>query len=124
MSAYSRDDLQVELADESIGEFRSVDAGGFTMAIERIKAGIDTRPVFKGLPNGECQSPHWGYLISGRLRVIDAGGEWVVGPGQVYYLAPGHNLVVEEDCEVVELSPAEERRKTLEHAEKAMAQLA
>lgn len=123
MGAYSREELGVELADDAVGEFRSVDAGGFTMAVERIKAGIDTRPVFQGLPDDACQSPHWGYLLRGRFRVIDGTGEWVVEPGQVYYLEPGHNLVVEEDCELVEFSPAEDRRRTLEHAEKAMAKL-
>ena len=115
MTAVSREDTPLEHQDEAV-ETRSVDAGGMTIAFERLSAGIETAPLFAGLPDDACQSPHWGYLLRGRLRIVAAdGAEEVVAAGQAYHLPPGHNVVVEEDAELVEFSPAEARRATMEH---------
>jgi len=35
-------------------------------------------------------------------------------PVRRYYLAPGHNIVVEEDCERVEFSPQHDYERTLQ----------
>jgi len=37
-------------------------------------AGTDISPLLKGLESDLCQSPHWGYLLKGRLTVIYADG--------------------------------------------------
>jgi hypothetical protein len=88
-----------------------------TLAFERLRAGVETAPLYKGLPDDACQSPHWGYVISGRLRVVATdGSEETVDAGQAYYMAPGHNVIVEEDALIVEFSPAHERTKTMQHA--------
>ena len=116
-------DLPVEFQDDSFGETRTADAGGMTVAFERIKAGIGTAPIFVGLPDDSCQSPHWGFLFKGRFRVLSKDGEHVVEAGQAYYLPPGHNLVIEEGCDLIEFSPAEARRRTLEHAQKRAAEI-
>jgi hypothetical protein len=83
-------------------------------------AGFDSVPLFKELPNG-CECPHWGYLLKGRMRVTYADHEEVVTAGEAYYLAPGHNVVMEEDCEMVEFSPKEESRKMMEFIRHVMA---
>ena len=41
--------------------------------------------------------------------------------GDAYYLVPGHLLVMEEDCEMVEFSPKYESRKMMEFAGRNMA---
>ena len=92
---------------------RQVQWGEMQVARETGPAGMDTRPMFKGLPHDSCQCPHWGYMIRGRARVIYADREEVLEAGDAYYLEPGHNLVIEEDGEVVEFSPAGEYQKTL-----------
>ena len=121
MTAVSRDQASIEL-ELDVAESRTVDAGGMTIAFERLSAGVDTSPLFVGLPDDACQSPHWGYLLRGRFRVVRPdGGEEVVEAGQAYYLPPGHNVVVEQDAEMVEFSPAEDRRRTMEHAARRMA---
>ncbi len=84
------------------------------VAIETAPAGMDTRPLFKGLSGDACQCPHWGYMIRGRARVIYPDREEILEAGDAYYLEPGHNLVVEEDGEIVEFSPAGEYQKTME----------
>ena len=121
MPAYSQDEVPVEF-DEQVATTRAVDGGGMTIAFERLSAGVETAPLFKGLPDDACQSPHWGYVISGRLRVLATDGtEDVAEAGQAYYLPPGHNVVVEEDALVVEFSPTHDRAATMEHAANMMA---
>ena len=120
MSAYSQDQVPIEF-EADVAQTRAIDEGGMTIAFERISAGVETAPLYKGLPGDACQSPHWGYVISGRIRVLSAGGnEESIGAGQAYYLAPGHNVVVDEDVMVVEFSPAHERARTMEHAAQVM----
>jgi hypothetical protein len=93
-----------------------------TIAFERLTAGVETAPIYQGLPDDACQSPHWGYVISGRLRVTATDGtEDTAQAGQAYYLPPGHNVVVEEDALVVEFSPTHDRAATMEHAAQMMA---
>jgi len=120
MSAYSQDQVPIEF-EADVAQTRAIDEGGMTIAFERISAGVETAPLYKGLPGDACQSPHWGYVISGRIRVLSAdGNEESIGAGQAYYLAPGHNVVVDEDVMVVEFSPAHERARTMEHAAQVM----
>jgi hypothetical protein len=121
MPAYSQDQIPVEF-EADVATTRAVDGGGMTIAIERLSAGVETAPLFKGLPDDACQSDHWGYLIDGRLRIVyaDATEETIVA-GQAYYLPAGHNVVVEEDALVVEFSPSADRARTMEHAARNMA---
>ena len=120
MPAFSQEQVPVEF-EADVALTRAVDQGGMTLAFERFSAGVETAPLFKGLPDDACQSPHWGYLISGRLRIVYAdGSEEPIAAGQAYYLPPGHNVVVEEDAVVIDFSPAEERARTMQHAAQAM----
>jgi hypothetical protein len=120
MPAFSQEQVPVEF-EVDVALTRAVDQGGMTLAFERLSAGVETAPLFKGLPDDACQSPHWGYLVSGRLRIVYAdGSEEPIAAGQAYYLPPGHNVVVEEDAVILEFSPAEERARTMEHAAHAM----
>ena len=84
---------------------RDAQWGDMNVAFEGFPAGMDTRPLFKGLPEDRCQCPHWGVVLKGRLRALYASSEEVITSGQAYYLAPGHNVVIEEDCELIEFSP-------------------
>jgi len=100
---------------------RDVEWGSMNVAFEFFPAGTDTTPFFKGLPDDRCQCPHWGYLLKGRMRIKYADHEEVIRAGEVYYLAPGHNVLSEEDCEVVEFSPKGEYQKTMKVATSNMA---
>jgi hypothetical protein len=121
MPAYSQEQVPIEF-EADVAQTRTVEHGGMTIAFERLSAGVETAPLFQGLPDDACQSPHWGYVISGRLRVTHTdGNEEALVAGQAYYLPAGHNVVVEEDAVVVELSPTEDRARTMEHAAQVMA---
>ena len=116
MPVFSQDQVPVEF-EADVAQARSIEHGGMTLAFERLSAGVETAPIYQGLPDDACQSPHWGYVIRGRLRAIATDGtEETAEAGQAYYLPPGHNVVVEEDALVVELSPAEDRARTMAHA--------
>jgi hypothetical protein len=95
--------------------------GDMNAAFESFPTGTDTTPIFQGLPDNRCQCPHWGFLMKGRIRVKYADHEEVISAGAAYYLPAGHNVVVEESCELVEFSPAHEYQKTLEVAGRNMA---
>jgi len=116
MPAFSQDQVPIEF-EADIALIRGIEQGGMTIAFERLSAGVETAPIYQGLPDDACQSPHWGYVIRGRLRAIATDGtEETAEAGQAYYLPPGHNVVVDEDALVVELSPAEDRARTMAHA--------
>jgi hypothetical protein len=120
MPAFSQDQVPVEF-EVDVAQTRTVDQGGMTIAFERLSAGVETAPLFKGLPDDACQSPHWGYLIEGRLRVLSTDGtEESIVAGQAYHLPAGHNVVVEEDALILELSPTEDRARTMQHAAQMM----
>lgn len=97
---------------------RSVEWGGMNVAFEGWPAGFDSAPYFKGLPDDRCQCPHWGFVFRGRFRVIYADHEEIIRAGDVYYIPPGHNGIVEDDTEVLEISPLAEYLKTMEAVER------
>ena len=111
----SKQDLPVAVDMPGI-TIRVADWGEMTTALENFPAGLDTAPLFKGLPDDRCQCPHWGYVIRGQVRVLYADHEETLRAGDAYYLAPGHTTVFEEDTEMVEFSPAGEYQKTMEVA--------
>jgi mannose-6-phosphate isomerase-like protein (cupin superfamily) len=53
-------------------------------------------------------------VVRGKARVVYQDREEIIEAGDAYYLEPGHNLVVEEEGEIVEFSPAGEYQKTME----------
>jgi hypothetical protein len=121
MPAYSQDQVPIEF-EADVAQTRTVEGGEMTIAFERLSAGVETAPLFKGLPDDACQSPHWGYVVSGRLRIFSVdGSQETLEAGQAYYLPAGHNVVVEEDALVVEFSPTHDRARTMEHAAQMMA---
>jgi hypothetical protein len=47
---------------------------------------------------GSCQAEHLGYAVSGRLGVEHEDGTTAeIGPGEAYWIAPGHEAWVEGD---------------------------
>lgn len=92
---------------------REAEWGGINVGFQRFPKGFDIRPLLKGLQHDECQCPHWGIVMKGSM-VVSAGGEdTVIGPGEVYYAAPGHSIRFEADTELIEWSPADELAKTM-----------
>ena len=107
------------------GEFgpvtdRSEQIDGYTVNFTSFAADIDGVPLMKGIPDGRCQCPHWGYVVSGRMTFRYADGEEVFEAGDAFYTSPGHVPVVEAGTELVQFSPSEELKKTEEAMAKNM----
>lgn len=99
---------------EDIGvlESRSEEMDGTTIEFTSFRVDADATPFFVGLPDDRCQSPHWGYVLRGRLTFRYADRDEVYDAGDAYYAPPGHIPVVTGGTEVVEFSPTEEYAKT------------
>ena len=54
-----------QVEDMGVMEGRYEELGGYTVGFETFREDADATPLFKGLPDDRCQSPHWGYVVSG-----------------------------------------------------------
>ncbi len=88
--------------------------GGYTVAFEKYTADADMAPLFRGLPDDRCQSPHWGYVIAGKVTYRTATGEETFESGDAYYVPPGHTPVIYAGTELVEFSPTDDFKRTLD----------
>ena len=80
------------------------------------QAGYDQGVFLKGLPDDMCQSPHWGYVISGTLEVrYTDGSEEHIDAGQAFYLPPGHAARTTEGATFIVVSPEKEAHVTQAH---------
>ena len=95
------------------------DASGFaTISGEyfTLSEGVDTTPLFEGLEGDLCQSPHWGFVLSGRLTTTDAdGAQETVTANDLFYWPAGHNVKVTDDAEVIMFSPQREHSEVIDH---------
>ena len=115
MTGISRQDAPVAVEGAGV-ELRMRDIGGdMTTAFVRMAGGADLRPALKGLPGDLCQCPHWGYLLSGRLKMHTSDGSEVYEAGQSFYWPPGHAPEALEECEYVDFSPTREFGAVIDH---------
>jgi hypothetical protein len=116
----SKHDLPAAFDGDGV-TIRQADWGEMTVSLEQFPAGLDTSPIFRGLPDDRCQCPHWGYVVRGQLRVVYADHEEVLKAGDAYYMSPGHTTAFDADTEVVELSPLGLYQETMEVAARNIA---
>jgi hypothetical protein len=109
----TKQEIPVTYASDGV-ELHEIEWGDMNVSLESFPAGLETAPIFRGLPDDRCQCPHWGYVIRGRLRVVYRDRDEVLSAGDAYYMAPGHTTVIEEPTEIIEFSPRGEYQKTLE----------
>jgi hypothetical protein len=107
--------------DLDVVQARYVELGPFTVGFESYPQDIDPAPLFAGLPDGRCQCPHWGTVVSGQVVFRYADHEETYRAGDAYYGAPGHIPLVFAGTEVVEFSPTEQFTETATALEAAMA---
>ena len=98
------------------------DFGPYTVGFERYTADAELAPLFVGLPDDQCQCPHMGYVVTGRVKFTFADGtEELYEAGDAYYAPPGHLPTLYAGSEIVEFSPTIELQQTLEVVERNMA---
>ena len=67
----TRDQLPILFGTNRAG-IRGVDWGELRATIVSIPAGTDITSLLKGLPDNRCPWSHWGYVLTGEMRVIPA----------------------------------------------------
>ena len=89
MTAIAREDAQILLEGGGV-EIRTQEIGGdITLSFIRVPAGWDLAPMLVGLPDNLCQCPHWGYVLSGRLKLATNSRDEFFEAGQAFYWSPG-----------------------------------
>jgi hypothetical protein len=92
----------------------------YTIGFESYTDHADMTPLFVGLPDDRCQSPHWGYVFKGKLVWHTTDGDIEVTDGEAYYVGPGHTPEIFPGTEVLEFSPTAELQQTMKVVTKNM----
>ena len=100
--------------DMGVMEGRYEELGGYTVGFETFREDADATALMKGLPDDRCQSPHWGYVVRGKVTFKFADREEIYEQGDAYYAEPGHVPVVAAGTEVIEFSPTAQYGRTVE----------
>ncbi len=119
MEAIDHAKMPVALEAEGV-DVRAVEVGELTAGWFRLAKGTDLRPALVGLPDDRCPCSHWGYMISGLLRMHTSDGHHDYGAGQAFYWPPGHAPEALEDCEYIDFSPSAELARVVEHIQSGM----
>src|SRR5262245_49218510 len=80
---------------------------GYTTSFVQTQVEADLTELLKGLPGDVCPSPHWGYVFAGRMWFRSADGEESFGPGEAFYVPPGHTAGADAGSDFVIFSPTE-----------------
>ena len=99
---------------EGMVDDRSEELDGFLVGFTSFACDIDGTPLLKGLPGGQCQCPHWGYVFTGKIAFRFDDREETYEAGDAYYVPPGHVPLVFDGTEILQFQPAEEMAKTTE----------
>jgi hypothetical protein len=115
MRAFERIDVPVVIEGGGVEVRVAEIGGGMSTSFITLPKGTDLGPACVGLDGDACQSPHWGYILKGRLQMRTKDGESVYAAGQAVYWAPGHVPVALEDTDYVDFSPTEEFQPVIDH---------
>ena len=83
------------------------DLDGYVTSFVEVGQDADLTPLLQGLPGDACPSPHWGYVTAGRAWFRTGDREESFGPGDAFYVQPGHTSGADGGTEFVIFSPAE-----------------
>jgi hypothetical protein len=83
------------------------DLDGYVTSFVEVGMETDLTELLKGLPGDVCPSPHWGYVFKGRSWWRFADREESFGPGDAYYVPPGHTAGADAGTEFLIFSPSE-----------------
>src|SRR5687768_17966703 len=90
----SRGEVMPKASKETASEHETVEGyeghfehfeDGWTVGFETYTEDADLSPLFRGLPDDECQCEHMGYVIKGKLAFRSGDTEEVFVGGDAYY---------------------------------------
>jgi quercetin dioxygenase-like cupin family protein len=86
------------------GSFELIAIGGMTVGRATYEPGWRWSEHVGSGPDDRCQVEHVGLVVSGRAAVLmDDGTEFVMGPGDLFHVPPGHDSWVVGDEPYVSL---------------------
>src|SRR4029453_7960959 len=96
--------------EDGKGQAEVVNIGGGSVIYGTFEPGWRWSEHVKPLAGTEsCQSPHFLYVLSGRVKlVMDEGTEGRGGPNRVAGIEPGHDawVVGDEPCKSIDFGPS------------------
>ena len=99
------------------------DVEGYEIGVVTFREDADGGPMLRGLPNDQCHCPHWGYVLKGSVTFTIDGREEVLGPGDAFYVPPGHLQRAEAGTEYIQFSPAKEMAEVEQQIMKNMQEM-
>jgi hypothetical protein len=111
MPKVSSESAQVE--DHGVVLDRHGEVDGYTINFVEFRQDMDQSAVLKGLPDDQCQCPHWGYMLTGKATFRVGDRDEVFEAGDAFFLPPGHvGIQNEPGTEYVQFSPTKELKET------------
>ncbi|MHB8873364.1 MAG: cupin domain-containing protein, partial [Myxococcaceae bacterium] len=105
----SSPDQTVKMVDK--GKFERVNMGGMSVSKLTLEPGWTWREHEQPLSGTKtCEVEHLGYCSAGRVKVVMTdGAEREIGPGDAFYISPGHDawVVGQETFVAILLGPRE-----------------
>jgi hypothetical protein len=90
--------------------------GGMAVGYVELPGGVDFGPMFVGLPQDMCPSPHWGYVLEGAMQIKYPGGkEETIKAGEVFYWPAPHTGKVAKGVKFIDFSPSAEFAQVMDH---------
>jgi hypothetical protein len=112
----SRNDLEANVIPEMM-ETRSAVWNGYQVSFTTTLQDADQQlftQLLDGLPDGMCQTPHWGYVFKGKVVLKYNDREETISAGDAYYMEPGHiPTFIEAGTEFLEFSPKAAQDQTM-----------
>ena len=102
-----------ETQDYGVAVDRTTHLDDTTVQFVSIRETHSLKDALAGLPDGNCKCPHWGYLVSGKVTVDYGDREESYGPGDAFYMTPGHVPTAEAGSEFVMFSPKDQLAATM-----------
>ena len=103
-------------------EWRS-DLDGYVTEFVKIGQDADLTALLQGLPNDQCPSPHWGYVLKGRLWFNYGDHVESINAGEAFYTNPGHTSGADAGSEFLIFSPAETLAEVEAHMQRRAQEL-
>lgn len=88
---------------------------GYLTSFVETALDADLTELLRGLPRDACPAPHWGYVFAGRMWWRYPDHEESFGPGEAFYVPPGHTSGADAGTSFVIFSPSEVMAEVEEH---------
>jgi hypothetical protein len=112
-----------ETQDFGLAVDRTAHLDDITVNIVSIRETHSLKDALAGLPDGNCKCPHWGYVLNGSLTVDYGDREETYGPGDAFYMTPGHVPTAQAGSEFVQFSPKDQLQVTMKAIQAHMSQV-